>query len=394
MTDEATNLIDRKLAAARLWATNEFPYLASAIFAATTVPTEGLGRLSVDRWWRIQADPEVVANASVEQLGGELVHLSTHMLREHASRAEDQSIETNDELHHWVDAADAEINDDVPPGMPRVSEVVAPEDLDAPDGKLVEEYYRSAQPRVGSANDCGSGAHGRTSPFDLPPPSDSHPDGLSEQEQDLVRRAVAADINSADGVPAGLRAWADAHLVPKVPWRVELAALLRSAVSTASGAVDYSYSRPSRRNAAVPGVVLATMRSPAIEVAVICDTSASVSEDLLAAAVTETDGLLRAIGSRGVRFLACDDSVRGVSRIVDSPSIQLIGGGGTDMGAGLEAAADTRPTPQVIVVLTDGFTPWPSAPPRASVVIGVLATDDGIAVPPTPQWARTVHIGT
>ena len=47
--------------------------------------------------------------------------------------------------------------------------------------------------------------------------------------------------------------------------------------------------------------------------------------------------------------------------------VELLGGGGTDMGAGLAKAAELRPRPDLIIVLTDGYTPWPSAPPpRAS----------------------------
>jgi hypothetical protein len=63
------------------------------------------------------------------------------------------------------------------------------------------------------------------------------------------------------------------------------------------------------------------------------------------------------------------------------------------MGAGIAAAAALRPRPAVIVVLTDGFTPWPDRPPRGCrVVVGRLAQR---GVPPgwePPPWARTVVI--
>ena len=79
--------------------------------------------------------------------------------------------------------------------------------------------------------------------------------------------------------------------------------------------------------------------------------------------------------------------------------VQLIGGGGTDMGAGLAAATGLRPRPQVVVVLTDGWTPWPARSPRAvSVVVGLLADPPldggGVGGGPAgvPSWARTVRI--
>ena len=34
------------------------------------------------------------------------------------------------------------------------------------------------------------------------------------------------------------------------------------------------------------------------------------------------------------------------------------------MGAGLAKAAELGPRPDLIVVLTDGYTPWPSSAPR------------------------------
>lgn len=399
--------LDRaKLAAARLWATSHHPYLASAVFATPTLPAPDVGRLVIDRWWRIHADPEVVTAATVEQLGGELLHLTSHVLRDHASRADELHFTEADELHHWVDAADAEIGDDFSTDLPRVSEPVRADDLDCVDGRLAEEYYRTGSVRADRVNDCGSGAHGEPPPWEPPPPrsrsdedsSDTGP-GVDRDRQELIRRAVAAEIARADAetVSDGLRRWAEERLRPTVDWRAELAASLRRAVSVVSGAVDYSYRRPSRRSAAVAGVVLPALRRPTVEVAVVVDTSASVSEDLLGSAVAEVDGLLRSVGTRSVRLLACDDAVRTVDRVTNSHSITLPGGGGTDMAVGIDAAMERRPAADLIVVLTDGHTPWPKAAPAAPVVVGLLEDPDpaavGVAGPvPPPEWARTIRI--
>ena len=69
--------------------------------------------------------------------------------------------------------------------------------------------------------------------------------------------------------------------------------------------------------------------------------------------------------------------------------VQLIGGGGTDMGAGLSAAVALRPRPAVTVVLTDGFTPWPGQAPKGTrVVVGLL----GARAPDAPSWDRAVRV--
>jgi hypothetical protein len=59
------------------------------------------------------------------------------------------------------------------------------------------------------------------------------------------------------------------------------------------------------------------------------------------------------------------------------------------MGAGIRAAGDLRPRPQVVVVLTDGETPWPAEPPAGMrVVVGLV----GPRPPTPPPWARSVWI--
>ena len=75
-------------------------------------------------------------------------------------------------------------------------------------------------------------------------------------------------------------------------------------------------------------------------------------------------------------------------RVAAATQVNLLGGGGTDMGQGIAAAAKLRPQPSVIVVLTDGYTPWPPVVPRPRVVVGLLR-DDG---PLPPPWARVIHI--
>ncbi|MGW4501482.1 hypothetical protein ACWENR_23070 [Micromonospora sp. NPDC004336] len=43
--------------------------------------------------------------------------------------------------------------------------------------------------------------------------------------------------------------------------------------------------------------------------------------------------------------------------------IELVGGGGTDMRVGLAASAALRPKDGIVIVATDGDTPWGDIPP-------------------------------
>src|SRR5579859_3780086 len=384
------------LAAARLWATDRFPYLATGLFGAEVMAAPGSGTVSVDESWRMRADPELTAHWTAAQLGSVLVHHVCHLLRTHGERAQAAGVSAPD-ARLWIQAADAEINDDlVPAGLDLPGRPVLPADLGAPDGLLAEQYFqasttaRSAEKMSMAAGDwldCGSGADGVPRPDDGPP-------ARPAWQADLLRRQVAQDVvahsRQAGNVPGGLLRWAQEVLNPKINWRKVLAAELRRAVAEVAGAVDYSYRRPSRRAAVAGNVVLPALRRPVPDVAVVCDTSGSMTDDLLAAALAEVEGLMRALGmARQVRVLACDYAAGPAQRVNSARQVQLVGGGGTNMGTGIAAAAALRPRPAVTVVLTDGFTPWPAAAPKGMrVVVGLL----GERAPEAPSWARGVRI--
>ncbi|MFN2610136.1 MAG: VWA-like domain-containing protein [Actinomycetota bacterium] len=394
MNSESRHSLDiQKMAAARLWAANKFPYLASALFACRVLSAPGIGAIVVDDRWRIYADPSMVNDLSTEQLGGLLVHHTGHLLRDHSGRAEALGI-TKQTSKDWLMAADAEINDDLVDveGLEFPSELITPASIGCEDGHFAEEYYA----HLGEAEhqhegECGSGVDGVAREWDSPD------GGIEQSSAHLLRCHTAAEVlrfgegKEPGAVPEGLQRWAFEILQTKIDWRRILAAEIRSGVAVVSGRVDYSYQWPSRRASVSKNVILPALRRPVPEVAVICDTSGSMDEVLLGQALGQVEGLIRSLGVRknSMRVLSCDAAVHMVQRISRASDITLYGGGGTNMGEGLAAAANLKPRPQVVVVLTDGYTPWPSEPPpRMRVVVGLMGT------PPNrpPSWAKVVEI--
>jgi predicted metal-dependent peptidase len=381
------------LAAGRLWAASRFPYLASGLFGAQVLAKPGIGTVAVDDSWRLHADPELTAGWTPAELGSVLVHHVSHLLRAHGERAVAAGV-SDEDARPWVRGADAEINDDLEAaGLDLPGRPVLPADLGAPPGLLAEQYFVAGQQHQHDEHgwdlDCGSGADGQGRSWDQ-----AGQPALSPWQAQLLCRQVAQDCvrhaKEPGTVPAGLLRWAEQLLQPVVDWRRLLAAELRRAVADTAGAVDYSYRRPSRRASVAGQVVLPALRRPVPEVAVVCDTSGSMTEDLLAAALAEVDGLLRSLGlARQLRVLACDTAVAPARRVTSARQVELVGGGGTDMGAGIAAAAALRPRPAVTVVLTDGYTPWPAQPPRGIRVVIALLGDDA---PDGPGWARAVRV--
>jgi predicted metal-dependent peptidase len=392
MTGRA-RLDEQRVAAARLWAAMRFPYLASALFASSVVPAPGLGTIAVDQSWRLYIDPMLVDRWTSEEVGTVLVHHVGHLLRDHAGRAQRLGIDESSEKD-WVAAADAEINDDLlASGVQFPVDPIVPSAIECESGRFAEEYFRHIREHGVEPGECGSGAHAQPRGWEHAAEGFS---GISPMDADLLRCTVAADIKRAEGklpgtVPQGWQRWADELLEPKVDWRKALASAVRSGVASVAGCVDYSYTRPSRRASVTGDVILPALRRPVPAIAVVIDSSGSMAGDELGEVVAEVDGILRGVGvgrSR-VHIVACDVEVHKVQHVSSARQVRLFGGGGTNMGNGIAAALALRPRPSVIVVLTDGYTPWPVHPPKgARVVVGLLGDADW----PVPDWAKLVRI--
>lgn len=426
MMTSKTGLPPERLASARLWAATRFSYFASALFAMEVVTVPELSEAATDEGWRLYLDPEKAKSWTTPELGSVLVHHVGHLLRDHANRARARKV-TVREAARWRLAADAEINDDlVEAGLQCPGKFVVPADFGAHPGRLAEEYFDllggcgegddsggggeggagggdasgggggqtgGGGPGGGggeqAGNGHGSGADGLVRPWEQPMAGP-----VSEGSAQLLRWQTAHELarygHEAGRVPKGWQRWAEGLLAPVADWRALLGAELRRGLVLRSGAVDYSYARPSRRAAAAEPVILPSLRAPEPEVAIVCDTSASVSATMLGRILSEVQGILRGCGvAGGARVVACDAAVHTVRRVTRASEVVLLGGGGTDMGAGIAAAVALRPRPDVVAVLTDGRTPWPATGP-ASVHVVVGLVDPGAA--PAPSWARSVRI--
>lgn len=396
-----------KLLAARLHAARARPYLATALFALHVVESPGTRTMAVDRYWRCYVAPAFVARTLVEDLASVWVHEVSHLLRDHHGRGERYAREHDltDPAHRlrMNVAADFEINDDAyGDGLVRPAGAVGASMLRLQDGLLMEEYLPYLQlrsfPQSMAWLDCGSGADGHERPWDLGPDG-AH--GLSEQERDAVRFRVAQGITGNPGrASRGWRRWAEEAFQPPQPWHELLGAALRAAVIGGSGRGDYSYGRPARRSASLPGIVLPSLRRTPPRVSVVIDTSGSVSDEELGRALREVAAICRAVGGRRdlVSVVPCDAAADRVLPLCREADLELVGGGGTDLRAGFIRALKAASRPDVIVALTDGQTPWPSQAPPCRTVVGLFGRhrvneDDEHYRPVTPpSWARAVEI--
>lgn len=420
------------LQAARLWIGHHRPYYAAALYRCPIVPTHDVPTFAVDDHWRIYVNPEFANPLSVTRFAAALIHEINHVIRDHSGRGQAHGIVTSPQRRCWNLAGDAELNDDLAADGLDVDRDhwVFPGTFGFPEDLTAEVYYRRlkdrppqpssttsntsdettkvrARRRRPSADDlslptdtgvCGSGSGGAAFPCELPADDIDHP-GVSAREAQMVRvdvaEAVLAHGRNRGNVPGQLVEWAKGVLHPKVDWRRVLAGLVREAVATVSDGGDFTYRRFGRRSSASPGIRLPGLQRPLPQVAVIIDTSGSMRIHDLERALSEVRGILRSssVADDAVTVLAVDTCVQAVKQVTQVDHVALAGRGGTDMTVGIEAALTLRPRPDIIVVLTDGWTPWPTTRLRVPVIAGLI--DQGPDLPAQyrpPDWIRCVVI--
>jgi predicted metal-dependent peptidase len=176
-------------------------------------------------------------------------------------------------------------------------------------------------------------------------------------------------------------------LHPKVNWRKELKASARRQLNEVAGKREYSFKRPHRRQS-ISKTILPTLRDFNPRIGVIRDTSGSMSDKDLARSISETRGILDSMGGTVVD-IEVDCQVHAVKEIKKVREIKLQGGGGTDMGVGIDHAATLKPALDICVVITDGYTPWPSTQPPFKCI--VVLTQEGTQKD-VPSWAKTIVV--
>ena len=184
-------------------------------------------------------------------------------------------------------------------------------------------------------------------------------------------------------IPGELKQVIKRKLHPKVnPWD-RLRATVSKAAANPKGFPDYTYRRPNRRQQG-NDIRLKGISKYAPKAAVVVDTSGSMSSGCLAKALGVIKQGLRALGQ--VPVITCDSRI-GMDQTLTAvhEDFEFVGGGGTDMRIPL-AYAEEKYKPDVVVIVTDTYTPWPNKKMKAQLI--VAATQDG----DVPNWAIKVRI--
>jgi predicted metal-dependent peptidase len=402
-----TDGYSRGLQAARVRAAYQRAYFAPALFNLIPVETDLIASMAVDVDWRLYYNAKWVTAHSVEENAAVLLHEVGHLLRDHADRKKAAGAQDD---RRWNTAGDCEINDDllgeglVLPGDPPV-----PGAFGLQTGQSAEIYYHqlpeaprattraSREDDTTRPRDCGSGAHGERRQWELP--SDDGASGgvggVDRVKAELVRREVAQRIQELarerGDIPFGWRRWAHEKLTPKVDYMATIRHVVRRALRDSTvGRYDRTYRRPHRRQACYGEFIMPSFYQPRPRPGFLIDTSGSMENAQLARAVAELGGLTRQLGyGAEVIVSCCDAAVHTVKKVFTAAQVELFGGGGTDMVAGLQSFVARRHSPvDVLIVVTDCLTPWPEEAPPFPVI--TIRVGEGAAPPWGTRGANTV----
>jgi len=390
----------RDLQAARVRAAYQRSYFAPALFSLIPVATDLIDSMAVDAHWRLYYNEAWVARHTVEENATLLIHEVGHLLRDHEGRK--QAAGARDD-RRWNTAGDCEINDDLhAEGLPLPGDPPLPAKYGLQSGETAEMYYKHlpARQRGGnsgksaeglqSSQDCGSGAHGERRFWELPADteSDGGVPGVDRLKAEFVRREVARRIDEispyAGEVSPAWRRWARATLAPKVDYMATIRHVVRRGLRDSTlGRYDRTYAKPHRRQACYGEFLMPSFHQPRPRPGFLIDTSSSMDDSQLGRAVAELAGLTRQLGyGSHVVVACCDTAVHSVQKLFSTTNVELYGGGGTDLGVGLQAFIDRKSDPiDLLVVVTDCHTAWPAAVPPFPVI--TIRVGDGMP----PPWA-------
>lgn len=409
--------------AAKVRSAHLHPYLATAVFSMRILPSDACPTMGVDNKWNCYYNPKLVETWTVEEVATVLEHEVWHLLRKHHDRKPLGGPATKPNAHkgeihkHWNLATDCEINDGfqktkfykLPEGA------IYPSTYNLPEHEIAEWYYdripaaASNMPQlvcIGEGDEEGAGGQpgqqgnadgvvvwGGSCADGVPRPWEEGGEHLYPIDKELVARQVAKDIKAQSGrgtVPSGQERWADDTLKePIIPWNKELSAVMKGHFASLSGRSDITYSRRNRHQSIYGKIIRPSQMRLIPTIAVVVDTSGSVSEEMLSQALTETHHILKASEGVGVHVLSCDSAVHNVQKVFNRKQIRFAGNGGTDMVIGIEAALKLKP--HIIVLITDGFTPYPETCPDANVRWVTLILADSGSI---PKYGKAIRVNT
>ena len=196
------------------------------------------------------------------------------------------------------------------------------------------------------------------------------------------------EIRGRGTVPVGAKRLVDALKKPQTDWRQVLAEFVQEEIC------DYSFSPPDRRFSDNPFFLPDFNEREQVlrDVYFFIDTSGSISRKMMTAAFSEIKGALDQFDGKLSGYLGFFDAkLYEPIPFVDEKELLGIlpkGGGGTDFQVVFDYMKDVEEPPMCIIILTDGFAPFPDEAETMGVPVLWIVNNDTV----TPPWGKLARI--
>lgn len=359
------------------------PLLGSPLIETRDIPTAATDMRSI--FW----NPDFFEELDVEQIIFVLAHEVLHILLKHNFRQ-------GGRIHKiWNIACDHVINRILVDGKvgkkPPVG-VFDPEGVykDMSEEQIYDKLLEQAKSkRKGKGQGQGQGGSGDPSPGDastlgeelddggmggdlIELPEETSANEISKIKGEIDQKlATAANMARLIGkLPAELEKLIEELLNPAVPWQDLLRDYMTRLVFE-----DESWMRRNRR---FTHVYLPARHSERMAgMTIIGDTSGSIGPEDYKRIATEIKAIIEDVNPEYIRVLWADTKTASIQMMqpedfTGPKDLKPKGGGGTDMRVPLKDAEDYDPP--VVVLITDGYTPWPEVEPPYPLIV-VCTTD-------------------
>ena len=356
--NEARPIAKRLIDKARATIVLDHPFFASIMLKRPFVERLDIPTLAVTDSGNIFYNPVFIAEQDTAQVVWAICHEVMHYASGHGLRRGPR------DPRKWNTAGDMWINDTLnKAGVGR--KIDGCMDVPGSADRTVEDIYAAFPPDdTGGGGGSGSGGSGQQGDDD-PIGNDMEPSDSTDAEKaeiDGTRKldvAEAAQVAKMKGkLPGVLQKFAEATIDSKVPWYDILERFMTERVKN-----DYSWARPNRRY--MPDFYLPTVDGVGAmgEIAIQVDISGSVSREEIRHYNGHIKRIVEQCHPSKVHVIYTDTQVQ-KHDTYDKPEdveISYHSGGGTDMRAGFDYINKQGIDAEVVVTLTDGYTPWPKS---------------------------------
>jgi predicted metal-dependent peptidase len=348
---------------------NEFPYYSPATARVrfkqdNKTPTMGINCSLV-----IAYNEEFIKKLTDEELTAVVLHEIFHYMHGHHERYMNSS--SKDTLPFKIHnmAMDIEINEfinNLPEGVFRA------ENFNLPERKSYEEYLlllkENMQSNVQLQKILGVDGEQEQSQNKMPV-NDLNLDGYTDDHQDILNKLVEEieEIKKNIGTESGSDGINRRIQKRKYRWEQVFQNIVSTKITEITVGFKYrTFEKANRRYVHTPDIILPVFidRKIKISLAIIMDISGSMG--------SKTDKMYGVMKSMvdildmeiDITILEVDTDVENIMRGFDlnRETVESKDGGGTDMGAGLYYIQENKIEADLIVVMTDSYTPWPNPP--------------------------------